>query len=265
MQTALLTDTKGLGKSLVLMPGGLTGWISWLPHQEQLAKTYSVTRIQLHAVATGLDGMPLPEDYSLQWEVDALSRTIDVRALKNFDLIAWSYGAAIALSYAIHHPEQIRSLVLIEPPAIWVLSPERKAGLEDDRKAIATLAPGPVTDDQLAWFTHFAGFVPQHVDPRTLPPWPSWSVHKQSLRIGDAAFRHEDELELARSFTKPVLLVKGSGSAEFLHAIIDTLDRIFPNGSTVEFPGGHAPHIISMQPFMETLTAFLSSGASPAP
>jgi len=148
---------------------------------------------------------------------------------------------------------------------MWVLSDEQRSALESDRIAIAALAPGPVTDDQLAWFTHFAGFVPPHIDPRTLPPWPSWSKHKQSLRIGDVTFRHEDSLAAVRAFTKPVLLVKGSGSAPFLHQIVDTLGKTFPVVTVKEFPGGHAPHIVSMQPFMEVLTAFLANGVAPGP
>jgi hypothetical protein len=30
-------DTKGEGRPLVLVGGGLTGWLSWNPHQERLA------------------------------------------------------------------------------------------------------------------------------------------------------------------------------------------------------------------------------------
>lgn len=256
MANQLLSDIRGEGSPVVLVPGGLTGWISWTPHQVQLAPTHSVIRVQLHAVESGLRNEPLPPGYSLQWESDALGRTIDALGLDTFDLVAWSYGAAISLTYAIHHPHRIRSLTLIEPPAIWVLPAEYD--LQDDRKAIAKLAPGPVTDDQLAWFTHFAGFVPPHVDPRTLPPWPVWSQHKQSLRIGDVVFQHQDSLQLVHAFTKPVLLFKGTGSSKFLHDIIEILGTTFPHAVTHELQGGHAPHIASMQPFIEILTTFLS-------
>jgi pimeloyl-ACP methyl ester carboxylesterase len=37
------------------------------------------------------------------------------------DIAAWSYGALIALNYALHHPWHVRSLTLIEPSAYWVL------------------------------------------------------------------------------------------------------------------------------------------------
>lgn len=257
----LLTDKKGTGRTIVLVPGGLTGWRSWMPHQEILAKHYCAIRTQLFAVESGLRNEPLPHNYSLQWECDALAKTIDGFGSDRFDIAAWSFGAAISLSYAIHHPERIRTLTLIEPPAIWLLrsraplSPE----MEAHRKAIAKLAPGPVTDDELAWFTHFAGFVPPDVDPRTLPPWNVWSQHMQSLRNGDAAFSHEDDISLVRNFPHPVLLYKGTGSSTFLHDIIDILAEELPNAVVKELPGRHSPHIASMPQFMEAFTGFIEA------
>jgi len=167
MNTKILTDSRGEGRTVLLVPGGLTGWRSWIPHQELLAKKYQAIRTQLFVVESGLRNEPLPENYSLQWECDALAEKIDELGLGMFDLVGWSYGAAVSRSYAIHHPERIRSLTLIEPPAIWVLKTRGSLSesLEAERQAISKLAPGPVTDDQLIWFTHFAGFVPHDLDP----------------------------------------------------------------------------------------------------
>ena len=165
MNTKILADSRGEGRTIILVPGGLTGWRSWMPHQELLATKYRAIRTQLFVVESGLHDEPLPENYSLQWECDALAEKIDELGLEIFDLIGWSYGAAVSLSYAIHHPERIRSLTLIEPPAIWILTSRGPLSdsLEAERLAIAKLAPGPVTDDQLIWFSHFAGFVPNDI------------------------------------------------------------------------------------------------------
>lgn len=264
MQTSsILTDARGEGRTILLVPGGLTGWQSWKPHQEILAKTNRAIRTQLHAVESGLRGEQLPNDYSLRYESNSLARKIDELGLDRFDIVGWSFGAAVSLTYAIHHPERVRSLTLIEPPAIWVLRSQGPLSkeLEADRTAIAKLYPGPVTDDQLVWFSHFAGFVPPDVDPRKLPMWPSWSEHKQSLRNGDVVFAHEDDISLVRNFANPVLLFKGTGSAVFLQNIIDILVKEFPNAQLAELPGGHAPQIVSMPQFMETLNNFLEAHA----
>ena len=34
------------GDPIVLVPGGLTGWLSWIPHQERLAATRRAIRVQ---------------------------------------------------------------------------------------------------------------------------------------------------------------------------------------------------------------------------
>jgi hypothetical protein len=39
-------DLKRQGEPIVLVPGGLTGWQSWIPHQERLADRYRVIRVQ---------------------------------------------------------------------------------------------------------------------------------------------------------------------------------------------------------------------------
>lgn len=253
-------QASGSGEPLVLVPGGLTGWLSWIPHAETLATSRHVIRLQLHSVALGLTGEPLPPAYSVDYEITALRKTMDELAIEQADFAAWSYGSEIALSYAIHHPDRVRSLTLIEPPAFWVLRSRRplSEAMLEDQKQLQALATHDVSEEQLVWFAHFAGFVPEEVDPRTLPPWSGWFQHRQSLRMGDSPYRHEDRIELVRSFDKPVLLVKGEGSSQYYHDIIDILAEELPNARVISLPGGHAPHILSMQPFMEAFTRFLS-------
>jgi len=47
MRPRLLTvDVAGEGEPLVLIPGGITGWLSWIPHQERLSDRYRTIRVQ---------------------------------------------------------------------------------------------------------------------------------------------------------------------------------------------------------------------------
>jgi hypothetical protein len=128
----------------------------------------------------------------------------------------------------------------------------------DFQEFARTLATEDISEEQLVRFTHLSGLLPEDVDPRTLPQWPEWFKHRHSLRIGDIPFRHEDSMELVRTFDKPVLLVKGEGSTPEMHAIVDALAEEFPNARDGTFPGGHAPHIVSMEPFLERYRRFLS-------
>jgi pimeloyl-ACP methyl ester carboxylesterase len=255
------SEVTGQGESIVLVPGGLTGWLSWEPHAKRLSEKYRVVRVQLMAVDMGLRNEPLPADYSVNYETEALMRAVDQVGVEKAHFAAWSFGAEVTLNFALNNPERVRTLTLIEPPAIWVIrsrGPLSEEQLEDQKK-IQTLGPLDVNEDQLVWFTHFAGFVPQKVDPRTLPQWPVWSKHRQSLRTGDVVYRHVDDIERVRSFKKPTLLFKGEGSSPWLHDIMDILADEFPSAQAETLPGGHAPHIVSMEAFMNIFNRFLAS------
>jgi pimeloyl-ACP methyl ester carboxylesterase len=46
--------------------------------------------------------------------VNDIGRVIDATELDRPILVAWSYGATIAVRYAARHPDQVRGLVLID-------------------------------------------------------------------------------------------------------------------------------------------------------
>ncbi len=261
----LPAKSAGQGMPLVLVPGGLTGWMSWEPHIQRLAAKRRVISVQLLSVAYGLEKRPLPSDYSLCTESGALAATLDLGLAgltAPVDLVAWSYGAAIALDYALHHPERVLTLTLIEPPAIWALGMQKPRGTEFESAWALGNTIGihdDISEAHLEQFARAVGLCPPGKAVHDLPQWPVWLRHRQSLRNTRAPFHHEDDPARLRSFYRPVLLVKGTGSAEFLHQIIDALAAQLPNAQTVEMPGGHAPQIASMDRFLERLELFHNS------
>lgn len=252
-------EISGSGSPLVLVPGMLTGWMSWEPHAEQLSNQYKVIRVQLLSVELGLLNQRLPQEYSVNYETEALANVLNKLKITQADFAAWSYGAEITLNYALNNPDRVRTLTLIEPTAIWVLRNHSllTPDLLDQQKHLQSLATENVSEEQLEWFTHFVGFVPSSVDPKKLPSWPNWVRHRQSLRNGDAFFRHQDDIARIRGFEKPVLLIKGDDSAPFLTQITDILAEEFPHVRVKVLPGGHAPHVVGMDQFLTILKEFL--------
>ena len=185
-------DIAGKGSTVILVPGGLTGWLSWKPHAERLASNRKVVRVQLLNVQFGLENRPLPPDYSVKMESRALAGTIDSLHLeKKLDLVAWSYGAEVTLDYALDNPDRVRTLTLIEPPALWVL--RAKGTLDaDTRKVIALLETrlDTVTESDLETFAQNVGLLRPSEKGSTLPQWHIWMKHRFSLRNNPFAIAH---------------------------------------------------------------------------
>ena len=124
----LLHEVTGEGEPIVLVPGGLSGWLSWIPFVEPLAKDRQVVRVQLRSVELAEAGTPYPPDYGTLTEREALRATVDRLGLDRFDLVGWSYGGHVALAFALEHPRRVRTLTVIEPPAVWILRATGHAG-----------------------------------------------------------------------------------------------------------------------------------------
>lgn len=252
------TKSKGNGKPLVLVPGGLTGWVSWDPFVDHFASSRKVVQVQLLNVEYGLENKPLPEDYAVRTESEALAASLaSLNVKEKADFIGWSYRGLVLLDYALNHPENIHSLTLIEPPALWILK-NNEAVDEETKKMVNFLASVPgdkeeVTEDDLEKFLEFAGFIKPGESARQLPQWNTWVKFRQSLRNNRAVNEHSDKTSRLREIIYPVLLVKGTGSARFLHQIIDALAREIPDSKLVEFPAGHAPHIVSKDEFLKAI------------
>lgn len=260
--TAMRLDTKGDGRPLVLIGGGLTGWLSWVPHQERLAGSRRVSRAQLLHVQLGLDGEPLPPDYSVKLESGALKNALDDAGIREpVDLVAWSYGAVVTLDFALDHSGRVRTLTLIEPPGFWILEAantldDRSRRERDELRGLHDEMRGDVTVEQLARFLVLAGFGPPGSDFSTLPQWPSWVRHRRSLLQGPALFAHRDDASRLRAFPRPVLLFKGTGSRHYFHRIIDTLARTLSDARVAELPGGHAPQVAAPDDFLRIVAEF---------
>ena len=252
------SKVTGSGSPIVLVPGGLTGWASWEPFEKIFAEKRTVIRVQLLGVQFGLDDRPLPTGYSVKTESGALAATLDSLGLTMpVDIVAWSFGAFTSLDFALDHPERVRTLTLIEPPAMWALRANGK--LDDETQQAADFFQtfnDDITEDMLAGFLQRAGFVRPGQSARDLPQWNSWVPFRRSLRINPSVVSHRDELDRLKKFQPPVLLVKGTGSTPWLHQIINLLSENIPHAQVVEYPGGHAPHIVSRDSFLVDLEKF---------
>lgn len=259
----MLIHAMGEGPPAVLVGGGLTGWLSWIPHQERLVAARRVARAQPLVVQLGLENRPVPPDYSVEMESAALAAAVDeLQPTGAVDLVGWSYGGFLSLDYALTHPDRVRTLTLIEPPAFWVLAAAGDPAYEEERARLRPLAErlrDDVTAADLEAFVQFASLVPPNLRPQDLPQWPVWLEHRRSLRRQfDAEFGYRGDLARLQTFDRPVLLVKGRGSTPVLHRVVEVLAETLPDARILELDGGHAPQIVEIDRFLWELERFLA-------
>lgn len=254
-------EAAGNGPVLVLVGGGLTGALSWIPHAERLAARRLVARAQPLSVQYALEERFMPGGVGVATESRALRRGLDARGWSGpVDLVGWSYGGLISLDLALGHPDRVRTLTLVEPSAFWVL-PDLGRDDPEVRKLVAMgrkLAAG-VSEDDLAAYLEDIALLPPGQSAREHPRWPVWVRHRQALANGLAELEHRDDPARLRSFRRPVLLVTGDGTAPYFRRIVDGLARELPAGRVLDLPGGHAAPVVSMDRFLTELEAFLGT------
>jgi pimeloyl-ACP methyl ester carboxylesterase len=256
----LQNEVNGAGDPLVLVPGGLTGWLSWMPFVEPLAKKRRVIRVQPIHNELGSAGQRGDLTYTTTIEREALRLTLDELGIESADMVGWSGGGRALITFAVEYPERVRSLALIEPAAYWILSELGRADPEVDRTNtfMHSIAGKDVTDDDLAQFLEIAAFVPSASVAREHPNWERWLPHRNALSWShEAADRPDLHLDDLTRISAPTLLFKGTVTADWLKRVVDELAVRIPHASVVELEGDHACHIQSMDRFLSELNMHL--------
>jgi pimeloyl-ACP methyl ester carboxylesterase len=254
-------DERGEGEPLVLVPGGLTGWLSWIPHQERMSQRYRVIRVQPIHNELGSKGIPGDPAYTADIERESLRMTLDALELERPNLAGWSGGGLALIEFAIEYPGRMRSLTLVEPAAYWIV--HRLGETVGDTEKVDDFVHGlfgrDVTEEELATFLRLAGFGVSEEDAPSHPNWPRWVEHRATLSwispLLDHPERSIDELAL---ITAPTLLTKGTESTRLDRRVVDVIGERLPDAEVMEFPGDHAHHIQSMDAFLDALDAQLA-------
>lgn len=260
---------RGDGDPIVLVPGGLTGAASWEPLVELLARSARVVHAQLLNVQLGLEGEPLPPDYGVRTEVEALVETLeDAGITRPVDVAAWSYGALVALELALDHPGRVRTLALVEPLALFALG-AADAEARSFAEFLRRFRPdADVSEADLEGFLCGVGWLLPGKSPRDLramPQWPAWMRHRQSLRNSAAMADFADDVGRLQRLRLPVSVVEGTASAPLLHRIAGALAMHIRNAQRLELPDGPGPHLTSPERFLDALARLRARATTPEP
>lgn len=116
----------GRGPNVVILHGLGSTAQDWLPVARLLAKRYRVTLVDL----PGHGMSPMPEPFSLDRAEAALDQALQETSDQPVILVGHSLGGLVAASEALHHPERVRGLVLVETALRPQVTAEQRAQLD---------------------------------------------------------------------------------------------------------------------------------------
>lgn len=237
----LPTITQGSGPDVVLVHGALGDRRQWDPIAAALAPQFRTHAVSRRHHWPG----PMPstgERYTYELHRD------DVLALMDglpgpVHLVGHSYGAGVVLLAALHAPERVRSLTLIEP-AFGSLLPEAGAGLAEERAtrvAVLTKVRELVAADDHAGAAEVfidwvqggtGGFsrLPEHV---------RQGLHDNARTLGPTIAGSQPDVSPAslRGLRMPSLVVTGEQTRGFYRLIGEVAASGIPGARLVKLPG----------------------------
>jgi pimeloyl-ACP methyl ester carboxylesterase len=252
---------EGEGTPVVLLHGGTADMSAFAIHSKELSRSYKVIRMEQFNVQYAVEGLMLPRDYSVQMESEAIKSTLDSLNIKEpIVLVGHSYGGLIALDFALHHPEYIRSLVLIEPPVFDIAESKGEApdGMKQMQELSKQFTPqADVTEDMVAQF-RCALMNCDSFDIHHHPLWKTWIAEKNRLRGLSVVNNYKVDFKKLHQFQKPVLIITGTQTVPFHKRINELLKKEFSFAKTASLQGGHTAVNTNPDEFVQCLLKFLN-------
>ncbi len=251
---------EGRGSPVVLLAGGRWDMESFTHPAKALSGKHQVIRMEHFNVQYAKEGLPLPVNYSLATESEAIGYSLDSLKIEGpVILVGWSYGALMALDFALNHPTRVRKLILYEPPAFWVAKAkgESPAGMHQMLQLLQSFTPNAtITPAQYAQFR----CILEGCDPSVIvthPQWSTWVKQKDRLRGLSAVANHTDSIKRLQSFKQPVLILTGAGTVAYHKRINQLLAVELPEAKSKDIAGGHSAPQSAVDEFIQILIEFV--------
>ena len=253
---------RGEGPPIVLVHGVLTDYRTWTNQFEPLSQRYRIIAYsrRYHYPNPWVPGGP---NYTYAQHVADLASLIRTLRLHRVRLVGHSWGASVALLFALQHPELVQSLVLAEPGLdSLILDLTRRATAASTLRDQYAQARAVYRDDDpipalrttldawfgKGWFDNQPGELRERflANARTVvlagTPQPAVSCKDLNrLRV-------------------PVLLIQGEFSDPEYHAIIDGISACLASAERLTILGAaHSMHRTHAADFNKALLTFFQS------
>lgn len=255
---------QGEGAAVVFVHGGASDHRAWDHQRPAVAGRFRFLAIDQRYFGKA----PWADDgarFSLESHTADLAGFIATTGAAPVCLVGQSYGAVVALSTALQHPELVRALLINEPPLESILTD--RADLELARaetRELASIAATAKAGDAAAATRSFHDWVNGQAG-----AFDSLSAGLQAMRYDNARTLPFQLSPPARAsitcagvgkIAAPVLITTGAATRTYFRLISTALHRCIPGSSLVTIPGAqHLAPFQAPEPFNRTLLSFLAA------
>jgi 2-succinyl-6-hydroxy-2,4-cyclohexadiene-1-carboxylate synthase len=255
-------DIKGDGFPLVLLHGFTGDCTTW----NSFVKRWSHKRTCICIDIIGHGKTDSPENinkYKIQSVVQDIKSIIENLKLDIVDVLGYSMGGRLALSFAMEYPEKVRKLVLESAsPGLKTEEERNKRQIQDERLANQILKLG------IKEFVEYWENIPLFLSQKELPLQTQQMIREQRLQNSHVGLSNSlkgmgtgvqpsywDKLRL---FEIETLLVTGALDEKFC-TMAEQMVNSMKNAQWVKVDGcGHAIHVEHSEKFGTIVNGFLS-------
>jgi pimeloyl-ACP methyl ester carboxylesterase len=251
-------ETHGEGPAILLVHEGVADRRMWRGQVPVLARDHRVVAVDLRGFGD------TPNASGAFSNVDDLREVLDELGIERAIVVGGSFGAKVALGFAVTHPERLERLVLC-PPVLpgWEWSERVRRGWQEEEEAFEAGDLDRATEVTLELWVDGPNRAPDAVDPdvrelvRTMqrhafelpePDPPPEPAPDPSIRLADLRV--------------PTLVVVGDEDVEDFLAMADAAAAGIPGARKVVIEG--AAHVVALekpQEFNRALLAFLEDSS----
>ncbi|MBT2706535.1 2-succinyl-6-hydroxy-2,4-cyclohexadiene-1-carboxylate synthase [Pseudomonas sp. ISL-84] len=255
-------DTWGNGFPLLLLHGFTGNGESWKEF-ESFWKDHS-TAIALDIIGHGNTESPADiAQYGMEESADAINHLLEKMGIEKIDILGYSMGGRLALTFAIKYPQKVRKLILESASPGLRTEDERKARRLQDEKLAEK-----IREEGISRFVEFWENIPLFESQKKLPYDIRGGIRKQRLDNsieglanslkGMGTGSQPSWWEQLSNVESPVLLITGSIDKKFCR-IAGEMSKILPNGQWISVEdAGHAIHVEKPEKFGTIVSGFLS-------
>ncbi len=251
----------GRGPCAFLLHGMLSSRLQWHPNLPALSR-------HLRPVAFDLWGhgrSPAPLDdaaYTVPAMVAQLERAREALGEQRLVLVGQSFGAGLALHYALRHPERVLAVVFTNSSSALADPDDARLRATQQRMIEAIEAGGAQAVRELPMHPRGGKRLPPGLKPALIAA--ADAVHPQAvLRLARVT---APALSVARELARlacPVLLVNGRHEAPF-QRWRDLAARAIPRGEVADLDAGHAVNLEAPAAFDAAVIDFVQRHAAEA-